>query len=152
MKPFLFVPLHNDVAQDVLGEADRALELARLLRRQRELEHTVVAVTVVRELVREPAARRWGHLVDLAPESRDRVLEPFAHSRQPFLVGRRGKEIHELVWAHSVSCPFPGLAADRWPGAKRRRDTYPRRSRTLYGMGRTEVSRWTVRSGLARGT
>src|SRR6266540_6919224 len=127
MKPFLFVPSHNDVAQDVLRKADRALELARLVRRQRELEHAVVAVTVVRELVCEPAACRGGHLVDLAAEGRDRVLEPVAYSRQPFLVGGGGKQIHELVGPHSVRRPFPGLAANLWSGAKRRRGTYPRR-------------------------
>src|SRR4030088_1801642 len=149
MKPFLFVPSHNDVAQDVLREADRALELARLLWRQRELEHTVLAVPVARELVWEPTARRRGHLVDLPAERRDRVLEPLAHSVQPFLVGGRGKEIHHFVRAHSVAFPFPGLAADLWPGAKRRRGTCPRRSRTLYGMSRLEASRLSVRHGLA---
>src|ERR1700687_3351739 len=149
MKPLLFVPSHNDVAQDVLCEADRALEFARLLRRQRELEHTVVTITVVRELVCEPAARRRGHLIDLAAEGRDRVLEPLAHSVQPFLVGGRGKEIHHFVRAHSVGIPFPGLAADLWPGAKRRHGTGPRRSRTLYGMRRPRASRLGVRPGLA---
>src|SRR5712691_485375 len=149
MKPLLFVPSHNDVAQDVLGEADRALELARLLGWQRELEHPVMAVTVVRELVSEPAAR-WGcHLVDLAAEGGDRVLKPFAYSAEALFVGGRGKEIHELVGAHSVRCPFHGFAADHWPGAKRRRGTSPRRSGTLYGMDRTEASRWSVRRGLA---
>src|SRR5213592_5145331 len=149
MKPLLFVPSHNDVAQDVLREADRALELARLLGWQRELEHPVMSVTVVGELVGEPPARRGSHLVDLAAESRDRVLEPFAHSAEAFLVGGRGKEIHELVGAHSVRRPFLGFAADLWPGAKRRRGTYPRRSRTLYGMDGTEASRWIVRRRLA---
>src|SRR6267378_1814646 len=123
MRPCLFVPSHNDVAQDFLRETDRALELARLVRRKRKLEHAIVAVTVARELVCEPAACGRGHLVDLPPEGRDRVLEPVAHSGQPFLVGGRGKEIHELVWAHSVRFPFPGLAADLWSGAKRRRGT-----------------------------
>src|SRR5207249_3872937 len=79
MKPLLFVPSHNDVAQDVLREADRALELARLLGWQRELEHPVMAVTVVGELVGEPTARRRRHFVDLAAEGGDGVLEPFAH-------------------------------------------------------------------------
>src|SRR5678815_3263587 len=127
MTPFLFVPSHNDVTQDVLRETDGALELARLVRGQRELEHTVVAVPVVRELVCEPAACRRGDFVDLSAEGRDRVLEPLAHSRQPFLVGGGGKQIHELVGPHSVRRPFPGLAADLWSGAKRRRGTYPRR-------------------------
>src|SRR5688500_20301290 len=112
MRPFLFVPSHNDVAQDVLRQTYGALELARLVRRQRELEHAVMTVTVVLELVCEPAARRWGHLVDLAPESRDRVLEPLAHRRKPVLVGGRGKEIHELVRSHAIRCTYPGLAAD----------------------------------------
>src|SRR5437879_298222 len=149
MKPLLFVPSHNDVAQDVLREADRALELARLLGWQRKLEHAVMAITVVRELVCEPPSRGGSHLVDLAAEGRDGVLEPFAHSAKAFLVGGRGKEIHELVGAHSVRRPFHGFAAGLWPGAKRRRGTYPRRSRTLYGMDRTEASRWSVRRGLA---
>src|ERR1700716_1343445 len=150
MKPFLFVPSHNDVAQDVLRETDRALEFARLLRRQRELEHTVMTITVVRELVCEPAACWRRYLVDLPTERRDRVLEPVADSIQPFLVGRRGKEIHHFVRAHSVRFPFPGLAAGLWPGAKRRRGIRPRRSRTLYGMRRPEASRLSVRPGLAR--
>src|SRR4026209_3006369 len=127
MRPFLFVPSHNDVTQDLLRKTDGALELARLVRRKRELEHAVVAVPVVRELVCEPAACRWGHFVDLAAEGRDRVLEPVAHSRQPFLVGGGGEQGHGLVGPHSVRRPFPGLAADLWPGAKRRRGTYPRR-------------------------
>src|SRR3977135_4165477 len=150
MKPFLFVPSHNDVAQDLLGEPDRALEFARLFRRQRELEHTVVTITVVREFVCEPAAGWRSHLVDLPTERRDGVLEPLAHSVQPFLVGGRGKEIHHFVGAHSVRFPFPGLAAGLWPGAKRRRGTRPRRSRALYGMRRPEASRLSVRPGLAR--
>src|SRR5712692_1037737 len=150
MKPLLFVPSHNDVAQDVLGETDRALELARLLGRQRELEHPVMTVTVVGELVGEPATRWRGHFVDLAAEGRDRVLQSFAYGGEPFLVGGRGKEIHELVRPHSIQHPFHGFAADLWPGAKRRRGTFPRRSRTLYGMDRTKASRWTVRRGLAR--
>src|SRR6266850_297919 len=108
-----------------------------------------MTVTVVRELVCEPAARRWRYFVDLAPEGGDRVLEPVAHSGQPLFVGGRGKQIHELVWAHSVRFPFPGLAADLWSGAKRRRGTSPRRSRTLYGMRQVEASRWSVRRGLA---
>src|SRR5438552_1715231 len=149
MKPLLFVPSHNDVAQDVLREADRALELARLLGRQRELEDPVVAVAVVGELVGEPTARRRGHFVDLAAKGGDGVLEPFAHSAEAFLVGGRGKEIHELVRAHSVRRPFHGFAAGLWPGAKRRRGTSPRRSSTLYGMDRTKASRWSVRRGLA---
>src|SRR6266480_4010280 len=149
MKPLLFVPSHNDVAQDVLREADRALELARLLGRQRELEHPVMAVAVVGELVCEPTARRRRHFVDLAAEGGDGVLEPFAHSAEAFLIGGRRKEIHELVGAHSVRRPFHGFAAGLWPGAKRRRGTSPRRSWTLYGMDRTEASRWSVRRGLA---
>src|SRR5206468_2976806 len=87
MKPLLFVPSHNDVAQDVFRETDRALELARLLGRQRELEHPVVAVAVVRELVCEPTARRRGHFVDLAAEGGDGVLEAFAPSGEAFLAG-----------------------------------------------------------------
>src|SRR5688572_11194629 len=121
MRPFLFVPSHNDVAQDLLRETDGALELARLVRRQRELEHAVMTVAVVLELVCEAAARRWGHFVDLAPEGRDRVLEPLAHSSQPLFVGGRGKQIHELVWPHSVRRPFPGLAAGLWPGRSEER-------------------------------
>ena len=91
--------------------------------------HTQTGQTsgMVRELVCEPATCRRRHLVDLAPERGDRVLQPVAHSGQPLFVGGRGEEIHELVWAHSVRFPFPGLAAGLWPGAKRRRGTYPRR-------------------------
>jgi hypothetical protein len=39
------------VAQDVFGETDGPLELARLVRRQRELKDAVMAVSVVRDLV-----------------------------------------------------------------------------------------------------
>src|SRR6266508_6428534 len=79
MKPLLLlVPSHHDVAQDVLSEADGALELARLVGRQRELEHAVVAVAVAGDLVRETTAHRRCDLVDLAAERLDRVLETLA--------------------------------------------------------------------------
>src|SRR5438477_346400 len=47
----LLVPSHHDVAQDVLGEADGALELAGLVWWELELEHAVVPVTVMVDLV-----------------------------------------------------------------------------------------------------
>src|SRR5207247_9988993 len=112
-----------------------------------ELEHAVMAVAVVRELVCEPATCRRGHLVDLAAEGGDGVLEPFAHGAEAFLVGGRRKEIHELVGAHSVRRPFHGFAAALCSGAKRRSGTIPRRSGTLYGMDRTAASRWSARHG-----
>ena len=48
------VPSHYEVAEDVFREADSALELARLRRRQREFDHAVLAVAVVLDLVGEP--------------------------------------------------------------------------------------------------
>src|SRR5512140_1497952 len=130
--PFLLVPSHHDVAQDVFREADRSLELPRLLWRQRELEDAIVAVTVVVDLVGETPARRGRDLFDLAAKRGDRRLETFAHGREALLVGRGGHEIHELVRSHRL-VPFHGFAAGSEPGAKRRRGTGPRRSLSVYG-------------------
>src|SRR2546428_1715804 len=108
-----FVATDDDVTQDVLGQLDRPLELARLLRRERVLEDAVLAVAVLADLVGEAPADRWRHLVDLATERADGLLEPVAHGSQALFVGGRLDEIHELVWAHAVVPPsFPGSAAD----------------------------------------
>src|SRR5437762_7008711 len=50
-----FVPSHYEVAEDVFREPYRALELARLRRRKRELEDAVLALTVAGDFVGEPA-------------------------------------------------------------------------------------------------
>src|SRR3982074_1471618 len=68
--PCLLVPSHHDVAQDVFGETDGPLELARLVRRQRELEDAVMAVTVVRDLVGQAPAgggRVGGVILSILP-------------------------------------------------------------------------------------
>src|SRR5258708_37862695 len=74
-----FVSTDDDVPQDVLGQLDRALEFARLLGRKRELEDAVLAVTVLADLVGEAPADRRSHLLDLAAERADGLLEPVAH-------------------------------------------------------------------------
>jgi len=117
----LLVPSHHDVAQDVLREADGALELARLRGRQRELDDAVLAVAVVGDLVGETALRVGRGLLDLPAEAVDGLLEPPADRAKALLVGGGRAEIHELVRSHSLSGPFHGLAAGLRPGAKRRR-------------------------------
>src|SRR5579859_7075607 len=108
-----FVATDDDVTQDVFGQLDRALELARLVRRKRVLEHAVLAVAVLADLVGEAPADRRRHLLDLATEGADGLLEPLAHGGEPLFVGRGLDEVHELVWAHAVVPPsFPGSAAD----------------------------------------
>src|ERR1700716_3680363 len=108
-----FVATEDDVTQDVLGQLDRALELARLVRRKRVLEDAVLAVTVLADLVGEAPADRRRHLLDLAAERADGLLEPLAHGGQTRLVGGGLDEVHELVWTHAVVPPsFPGSAAD----------------------------------------
>src|SRR2546427_2863920 len=125
----LLVPSHHEVAEDVFGEANGALELAGLRRRKRELDDAVLAVTVVRDLVREPALGVRNDLLDLAAEVGDGLLEAVAHRAETLLVDGGRAEVHELVWAHLVAgFPFPGLAARPWPGAKRRRGQRPRRA------------------------
>src|SRR2546428_3548971 len=132
--PWLFVPSHHDVAQDVFREAARALEHARLGRRQRELEDAIVAVTVVRALVGETATGRRGDLLDLPAEAGDGGLETLADRAKTLFVRGRGHEVHELVRSHLIRrVPFPGFAAGLGPGAKRRRGAGPRRSCPLYG-------------------
>src|SRR4030088_1324930 len=108
-----FVATEDDVAQDVLGQLDRALELSRLLRRKRVLEDGVLTVTVLADLVGEAPADRRRHLLTFPPGGADGLLEPVAHGGQPLFVGGGLDEIHELVWTHAVIPPsFPGSAAD----------------------------------------
>src|SRR6266536_1372799 len=114
-----FVATDHDVTQDVLGELDRPLELARLVRGQRVLEDTVLTIAVLADLVCQPAALGWRRLVDLPAEGGDRLLQAVGHGRKALLVGGGLHEVHELVWAHVVAPPpFPGSAADvlgaRW--------------------------------------
>src|SRR5881392_1328217 len=108
-----FVATEDDVTKDVLGQLDGALELAGLVRRQRVLEHAVLAVAVLADLVGEAPADRRRHLLDLATERADGLLEPVAHGGQALFVGGGLDEVHELVWTHAVIPPsFPGSAAD----------------------------------------
>src|SRR5256885_6525807 len=108
-----FVATDDDVTEDALGQLDRALEFAGLAGRERILEHAVLAVTVLADLVGEAPADRRRHLVDLATERADGLLEPLAHGGQTLFVGGGLDEIHELVWTHAVVPPsFPGSAAD----------------------------------------
>src|ERR1700716_1903908 len=96
-----FVATEDDVTQDVLGQLDRALELARLLRRKRVLEDGVLTVTVLADLVGQAPADRRRHLLDLATEGADGLLEPIAHGRESLFVGGGLDEVHELVWTHA---------------------------------------------------
>src|SRR5438132_3358241 len=106
-----FVATDDDVTQDVLGQLDRALERARLVRWQRVLEDAVLAVTVLPDLVGEAPADRRRHLLDLATERADGLLEPVAHGGQTLFVGGGLDEVHELVWTHAAVPPsFPGSA------------------------------------------
>src|SRR6266850_367076 len=148
--PFLLVPSHHDVAQDVFGETNGPLELARLVRRQRELKDAVMPITVVRDLVREAPARGRRDLVDLAAEAGDGGLKTLADRVQALFVGCWGDEVHELVGAHLFRhSPFLGFAAGTRPGAKRRRGTRPRRSRELYLSQTRGASRQWHRPRLA---
>src|SRR5882762_9954122 len=122
------VPSHYQVAEDVFREPYGALELARLGRRQRKFDDTVLAVTVVSDLVGQPALLIGNDLLDLAAEIADRLLDALAHRAEALFVDSGRAEVHELVRSHSVIVPFPGLAADLWPGAKRRRAQEARRS------------------------
>src|SRR5258706_164113 len=95
-----FVATDDDVTKDVFRQLDGAFELARLLGGKRVLEHGVLAVTVLADLVGEAPADRRRHLVDLATERADGLLEPVAHGGQALFVRGRLDEVHELVWAH----------------------------------------------------
>src|SRR6267378_4318052 len=135
------VPSHYQVAEDVLRESYGALELARLGRRQRKFDDAVLAVTVVGALVSEPTLLVRNDLLDLAAEVGDGLLDPLAHRAEALFVDGGRAEIHELVRAHSLTVlPFHGLAADLWPGAKRRRAQEARRSRPVYGTGQQNAS------------
>src|SRR5438045_1543482 len=108
-----FVATDDDVTQDVLGQLDRALELAGLVGRQRVFEPAVLTITVLSDLVRQAPADRRRDLLDLATERADGLLEPVAHGSQALFVGGGLDEIHELVWTHAAIPPsFPGSAAD----------------------------------------
>src|SRR3979409_1999948 len=100
-----FVATEDDVTKDVLGQLDRALELAGLIRRKGVLEDGVLAVTILPDLVGETPADRRRHLVDLAAERADGLLEPLAHRGQALFVGGGLDEVHELVWTHAVLPP-----------------------------------------------
>src|SRR2546430_5965401 len=95
-----FVPSHYEVAEDVFREPYRALELARLCRRQRKLDDTVLAVTVVGDLVGESALLVGDDLLDLAAEGGDGLLDALAHSAEALFVDGRRAEVHELVRSH----------------------------------------------------
>ena len=67
------VPSHYEVAEDVFREPYGSLELARLSGWKREFDDAVLAVTVVGDLVGEPAFRNGNDLLDLAAKIGDRV-------------------------------------------------------------------------------
>src|SRR5438876_9747408 len=135
------VPSHYEVAEDVFCEPYGALELARLRRRQRKLDDTVLTVTVVGDLVSEPALLVGYDLLDLAAQVGDGLLDPLAHRAKTLFVDGGRAEIHELVRSHSLTIlPFHGLAADLWPGAKRRRTQKARRSRQVKGTEHQNAS------------
>src|SRR2546430_10330864 len=122
------VPSHHDVAEDVFRKADGALELARLRGREREFDDAVLAVAVVRDLVGEAPLGEGQNLLHLPTEGSDGLLDALADRAKALFVDGGGTQIHELVWPHwSIDRPFLGLAADLWPGAKRRRGQLPRR-------------------------
>src|SRR5438045_9778594 len=107
-----FVATDDDVTQDVLGQLDRALELAGLVRRQRVFEHAVLTITVLSDLVGQAPADRRRDLLDLATERADGLLEPVAHGSQALFVVGGVDEIHELVWTQGAIPPsLPGSAA-----------------------------------------
>src|SRR2546423_1734686 len=136
-----FVPSHYEVAEDVFREPYGALELARLRRRQSEFDDAVLAVAVVGDLVGEPALLIGYDLVDLAAEVGDGLLDALAHRAKALFVDGGRAEVHELVRSHSVTIlPFHGLAADLWPGAKRRRARKTRQSRQVYGTEHQNAS------------
>src|SRR6267143_319541 len=89
------VPSHHEVAEDVFREPYGALELARLVRRQREFDDAVLAVTVVGDLVGEPTLLVGDDLVDLAAEGGDRLLDALAHGAEALFVDGRRAEVHE---------------------------------------------------------
>src|SRR5438876_6988689 len=91
------VPSHYEVAEDVFREPYGALELARLCRRQRKLDDTVLAVTVVGDLVGEPAFLVGDDLLDLAAQVGDGLLDTLAHRAKTLFVDGGRAEIHELV-------------------------------------------------------
>ena len=77
---------------------------------------------MVGDLVGESALLVGNDLLDLAAEVGDGLLDSFADRAKTLFVDGGRAEIHELVRSHSVTIlPFHGLAADLWPGAKRRR-------------------------------
>src|SRR2546428_9593708 len=132
---------HYEVAEDVFREPYGALELACLCRGKRKLDDTVLAVTVVGDLVGEPALLVGYDLFDLAAQVGDGLLDALAHRAKTLFVDGGRAEIHELVRPHSVTIlPFHGLAADLWPGAKRRRTQKARRSRPVYGTEQQNAS------------
>src|SRR5437867_6275016 len=135
------VPSHYEVAEDVLRKSNGALELARLCRWQREFDDAVLAVTVVRDLVGEPALLVGNDFLDLAAEIGDGLLNPLAHRAEALFVDGGRTEVHELVGSHSLTVlPFHGLAADLWPGAKRRRAQKARPSASVYGTQQQNAS------------
>src|SRR2546428_2655960 len=135
------VPSHHEVAEDVFREADGALELARLRRREREFDDAVLTVAVVRDLVGKAPLGDGQNLLDLPTEGSDGLLDALADRAEALLLDGRGTEIHELVWPHwAIDRPFLGFAADQWPGAKRRRGQVPRRMYVVYGRERRNAS------------
>src|SRR5205085_12399538 len=120
---------------------------------KRELEDAVLALTVAGDFVGEPAPLVGYDLIHLATEVGDGLLDPLAHRAKTLFVDGGRAEIHELVRSHSVTIlPFLGLAADLWPGAKRRRTqkARPYGIREVYGTEQQNASSQGDRQGLER--
>jgi hypothetical protein len=94
------VPSHYEVAEDVFREPYGALELACLVRREREFDDAVLAVTVVGDLVGKPAFRDGNHLLDLAAKIGDGLLDALAYRADALFVDGGRTEVHELVRSH----------------------------------------------------
>jgi hypothetical protein len=94
------VPSHYEVAEDVFREPYGALELAGLIGRKRKFDNAVLTVTVVGDLVGEPAFCDRNDLLDLAAESGDGLLYALAHSADALFVDAGRAEVHELVRSH----------------------------------------------------
>src|SRR5437667_137100 len=103
------VPSHHEVAEDIFREADGALELARLRWREREFDHAVLPVAVVRDLVRKapldegydarhPPAEDDGQVtLECANRHRHTVQLPTdaaARERIRNWIARRGAQLH----------------------------------------------------------
>src|SRR5206468_12641066 len=91
------VPSHHEVAEDIFREADGALELARLGWREREFDHAVLPVAVVRDLVRKAPLDEGYDLLHLPAEGRDGLLDSLAARAEALLVDGGGTEVQHVL-------------------------------------------------------